>query len=87
MLIPIIAFGFYVFAELIALAWGSQISILEQTSAIGGVAITVSSGLYVILFHIPLPVKKNAQGIRWGFLYRLSPHPSDREKFDRWLDK
>ena len=87
MLVPILAFGYFLLAELYALALSHSISIPERVSAVAGVTITITAGLYVLFFHLPLPIKKNPFSIRWGFLYYLPPHPSDDEKFDRWLDK
>ncbi|MFV2053586.1 hypothetical protein [Aliiroseovarius sp. YM-037] len=83
-LVPIVAFGYYVFDELVMLGMNSQISAPERISAFAGAAITILSAMYVVLFHLPLPVIKNTKGIRWGFLYSLPPHPSDQEKFSRW---
>jgi len=86
-LIPIAALAVFLFVELTALALNVELGIPERLTACAGALIALLSGLYVLLFHIPLPMKKNATRIRWRFLYNLPPHPSDDEKFARWLDK
>ena len=87
LLMPIGASGYYVFAELLQLGQNAQIPLVERATAIAGVVATVIAGLSVLLFHVPLPVKKDTGSIRWLFLYRLPPHPSDQEKFRRWSTK
>lgn len=82
-LIPIVALGIFVFSEQLGLLQASNTHILEKIAAGVGSIIVFLSGLYVLLFHIPLPMKKNSFSIRWGFLYQLAPHPSDLAKFDR----
>ncbi len=86
-LVPIAAFGYYVFTELFSFVWSAESSIPERVSAGAGAMMTVSAGLNVLIFHLPLPMKKNTYAIRWGFLYRLAPHQSDDQKFSRWINE
>lgn len=86
-LIPVGALGIYLFTELSALSQNVELTLPERLTAVAGALISVASFLYVVLFHTPLPVRKNTSRIRWGFLYNLPPHPSDNKKFTRWLGK
>jgi hypothetical protein len=75
-LIPLSAVGIYLLDTQIELFLSQEISNWEKISiAVGGLLI-VFSFIYAILFHIPLPTKKNAYSIRWGFLILLVPRGS-----------
>ena len=87
LLIPLIAIGFYISFELIELFLSLSSIWFEKTAACLGLCISISAGMNLFLFHIPLPMQKHKMGIRWNFLYSLSPDPSDDEKIQRWLKK
>jgi len=77
--IPLTAFGYFILDQQLCLMGKSELFFLERIAAGGGIAITILSFLYVVLFHTPLPVKKNTRQIRWGFLVHLNNTPHPRE--------
>ncbi|WP_299656542.1 hypothetical protein [uncultured Tateyamaria sp.] len=87
LLVPLIAIGAYVGIELTNILSIPNPPWYEKTAACLGLVMTISSGLNLLFFQLPIPMQKHKMGIRWNFLYSLSPHPSDDEKFKRWLDK
>ena len=85
LLLPLGAFGYLLMIELINLLLTSNASFLETVLVLICIGITAYSALFVILFHLPLPMRKNKAGVRWSFLYPTMPiHSSDKEKFERW---
>ncbi len=87
MLLPFLAIGYFLFSELLVLVFYASTPSVERLAAAFGLLEIASAVLAVIVFHVPMPFGKNTPHVRWGFLYRLEPHVSDREKFDRWLEQ
>lgn len=84
-LIPIGAFSYFLFMEQMQLIYDSQILLPERIAVLSGMALSLLSVIYVFLFHLPFPLKKNINQIRWNFLYQiriLSLHP----QAERWLN-
>jgi hypothetical protein len=84
-LIPLVAFGCFIFQEQLNLILNPSVSLSGRISVFFGSTLVSLSFVYVLLFHVPLPTKKNARQIRWNFLWQLSgcPHPNA----DKWLEK
>ncbi|UWP92581.1 hypothetical protein K3X13_01570 [Aliiroseovarius crassostreae] len=84
--IPFIVFGGFILNEQLAISLDAEAYVLERISCgFGAFSITLSI-LYLLLFHIPFPVKKDAKSIRWGVLWYLAPvegHPREAD----WLDE
>lgn len=78
LLIPFFVFGLSIMREQCFIALDSSFGLLERTScAFGAVSIALSY-VYLAIFNIPLPTKKNLFAIRWGFLvnlYSVGKHP------------
>ncbi|MGH1416880.1 MAG: hypothetical protein ACRBB0_25575 [Pelagimonas sp.] len=85
MLIPVFAIGCYFLLEQLHLFEDRALSLFERLSAGAGVLIVLTGFACFLFFHIPIPFKKDTRYIRWNFLYKLEPHPSDELKFKRWL--
>ncbi|UYV36012.1 hypothetical protein N4R57_13290 [Rhodobacteraceae bacterium D3-12] len=84
--VPYFVFIGYVLLEQCAITIDSKFSFLERASCGFGAITVVIASLYILLFHLPLPIKKNTHSIRWGVLHNLAPiggHPRIRE----WLDE
>lgn len=57
---------------------------IEIAAAAVGIFVVLQSYLYLLLFNVPLPMKKNVFGIRWGALSNLYPlgmHP----QIKKWI--
>lgn len=64
------------------LAFVSPRSFVEGFTALLALVATSIAIIFAILFRIPIPMRKDSFGIRWGFLSRLYPlggHPRIRE--------
>jgi len=86
LLIPYFAYGVHLTAIQVELLRSEGLHVFEKIAAAATICISAYSGLYFILFQTPLPYKKNAYSIRWGFLSIISneyPHPRART----WLDE
>lgn len=83
MLIPLVSLGVFLFREQYGLLF-AKVPIVEMISVFFGCLLISFSGLYVVLFHLPLPTKKNLSHIRFSFLIYLtqSLHPRSKD----WLD-
>jgi hypothetical protein len=84
--IPFFAFGYFLSTVQIELILTESTPVFEKIAAFSGLCLVLLSVLYVILFHIPLPFKKNMSFIRWNFLASIStsfPHP----QANKWLKK
>ncbi|UWR94801.1 hypothetical protein [Phaeobacter inhibens] len=84
-LIPLAGFGVFLFLEQLHLVSRSDISIPQRVSAGFGCLTVLLSFIYAILFHIPLPSKKNTRSVRWSFLASL--HTSDHPRAEIWRNK
>ncbi len=85
LLIPLVVFGGYVFLEQVNIVLSENFFLLERASCAFGAISLLFSFLYVVIFHTPLPTRKNIKSIRWGVLHYLAPldgHPRVKE----WLD-
>jgi len=82
--IPFFVFAGYVFNEQLSIAFDPTLPLAERASSGLGAIALVLSGLYVLLFHIPLPTKKDSFAIRWGVLYYLAP-TGDHPRVKEWL--
>lgn len=85
-IMPYFAFGYFLVGIQWELVETHGISLFEKTTAVIGVGLTLSSITHVVLFHTPLPMRKNVYSIRWGFLSKISdkyPHP----QIDRWVKR
>lgn len=86
MVLPLCAFGYYLFSQQFDIALNSDILLIERVTSFSGIVLCIFCMLYVLLFHIPLPCKKNAKSIRWNFLYLL-PLDGSHPQVDRWSGK
>ena len=76
--------GYRMGAEQLDLLMNVELSIFERTASFLGFFFVFASALNTLLFHMPMPMKKEKDSIRWLYLYYLPPHPKDEEKFERW---
>ncbi len=60
--------------------------VVHFLAALMGIAVLGFSLLYLIVFNIPVPVKKHSEMIRWILLSRLHPH-GKHPKVSDWLAK
>lgn len=84
-LLPLIAFSMFLVSWQMHVINSGTAPRMEIAAAALGIFIVVQSYLYVIVFNLPFPMKKNVFGIRWGFLSTLHPigrHP----QMKRWLE-
>ena len=78
MVLPLFAFGYYLFNHQLDIIFSNDILMIERVASCSGLALCILSLLYAVLFHLPLPCKKDTKSIRWNFLYLLpyeGPHP------------
>ncbi len=83
--LPIVAYSAFLLSWQIHIVRLEGIPKIELVSAIVGIFAILQSFIFVLLFNLPFPVKKNTFSIRWGILHGLYPfgaHP--RSKL--WLD-
>lgn len=83
-LLPILAFSVYLADWLFQLAFLIESNLFERVSAFLGLGAVFATLVYVFLFNLPMPMRKNSFSIRWGFLVHLyprGPHPV----IGRWL--
>jgi hypothetical protein len=77
-LLPVVAFWGYLVILQVDILISGAVEMFSRVVALTGLFVLLVSALFVLLFNIPLPVKKNKFGIRWGFLTRLyavAEHP------------
>lgn len=82
--IPAAALWQYLFAEQLSVISKVKLSSSNGLLCVAGLSILVMSVLWIILFNIPIPLKKDASSVRWGVLARISgtsPHPQSA----KWL--
>jgi hypothetical protein len=85
-LLPTIAFGISIFTQQLTLLLHTDILLLERISIVCGIFLLTLSSFYVVLFQIPLPMKKSKSSIRWNFLWQIrltEVHP----QAESWLRK
>ena len=85
MLIPVAAFGYFILFEQVEVLLDATAPIIERTAVLVGAILAILSFAYVLLFHLPMPVRKNTSSIRWSFLCYLPKgrHP----RFDHWKNQ
>ena len=83
-LVPIAAFGYLLLVEQIGLLVSGDVLLVEMIALCLGIFLVAFSALYVLVFHIPMPTKKNTRQIRWNFLWCLGTTPQSRVR--QWLD-
>lgn len=84
--VPIFAYGILIGIEAYSLALTEDLSVLDRLVAFISMLVISFSIIYFVLFHVPLPTRKNTEQLRWSFLWPLRNdhlHPMA----DRWLDK
>ncbi len=84
LVIPFVALGCFLTQVQVAVALNGSTSFFEKIAAIFGIFLIASTAIYAVLFHIPLPMRKNVFRIRYGFLCSVSasfPHP----RIEHWL--
>ena len=86
LLIPLFAFGGYLLHEQSMLLENQNIGILEWVAALLGNLVVAFGALYLVLFFVPLPFRKDRYSIRWGFLYNL-PRSGRHPQSHVWLDE
>lgn len=78
LLIPVLAFSLYVSHFQISLLLTESIPFLEKSAAVLGLLTLVSCAVFLFLFNIPMPMRKDIYSIRFRVLIWLSPlgrHP------------
>ena len=83
-LVPAVAYGFFLISEQTEILLNSSTPLAERASSLLGLIIVYLSAAYVFLFHVPLPVRKNEEHIRWNILRYLHPHPHPHPQLDAW---
>lgn len=86
LLLPLMAFSAFLISWQAHIITSATAPKIEIAAAALGIFVVLQSYLYLLLFNIPLPVKKNVFGIRWGVLSTLHPlgkHP----QIKKWIDE
>lgn len=83
---PIIALIVFLVTWQFDLAFESPRNLGEGLTAFFSLAVTSMAVFYFAVFLIPIPMQKNAFGIRWGFLSRMCS-PGRHPQFRRWLEE
>ncbi|MEZ5753931.1 MAG: hypothetical protein R3D90_03870 [Paracoccaceae bacterium] len=83
---PILGFIIFLFSWQIELAFISPRNLLEGLVAFFSLWVNSIAIFYFFLFLIPLPLTKNAFGIRWGLLVRLH-HPGLHPQLRFWIEE
>ena len=86
-ILPILAYGAYLYFNQLELLVDKQLPLLERATSIVGILLLITSALSVVLFHLPIPFRKDTFSIRWGFLVRLHPLGPTTESVRRWLEE
>lgn len=84
-LVPIAALSVFLASYQFDLLVAPETGFLNNLGAFLGLVCLTYTLIYLLLFNIPMPMRKNNLHVRWGFLYKISetfPHPQ-REK---WLE-
>lgn len=85
-IIPLFAFSVYIFSWQIKILESGNTSTLGYVATCAGIFALATSFIFLLGFNIPLPVKKNKEGIRWGVLIRhhgVGSHPL----LEKWLNE
>ncbi|KQB97238.1 hypothetical protein AL073_09330 [Loktanella sp. 1ANDIMAR09] len=84
--IPLFGFWSYLLRFQLEIILSNDVQFIYRAVATFGVLMLVFSLVYLILFNVPMPFKKNTFAIRWGFLVRNylgGNHP----RIAHWLDE
>ena len=84
-LLPLFGVYLFVFKSNLAAVRVSTGDLLGLSSAYLGLLVSIITVAYFGLFYLPLPYKKDAHAIRWGFLSSLYAGKIHPHAFD-WLD-
>lgn len=83
---PLIGYAGFLLSWQYELAFISPRNFLEGFTALLGLFATLIAVIYCVLFRVPIPMTKDASGIRWGFLislYYSGQHP----RISQWLSE
>ncbi|WP_317959502.1 hypothetical protein [Phaeobacter inhibens] len=85
-LFPFLGMWTFLFKLQLKIVLSGEIPSIHHAAACFGAFTLAAAAVFVVLFNTPLPMKKNAYGIRWGLLSTLHPvgqHPM----LARWFDE
>jgi hypothetical protein len=82
--VPYIAYGAYLHTFGIDIVNSDTTQWHEKLASCVAIIAPIFALLQILIYHLPLPFKKDSHFIRWGILHKLPPHASDKAKFTRW---